>query len=139
MAWVKHPEALAGYKTVGLPEFPIDKSMDLLDPYKGGVTSATQQPAFFAGPVIPPISHNMEDSAPGYPSEIISFLDNAANVHGERSVMYVSFGSIFFAPNLEQTRGLLDAIIACDKPVVYDYGNVHDSMTQILRDGFKKR
>jgi hypothetical protein len=37
MAWVKDPAALAGYKTVGFPQFPIDKSKDLLEPYKGGV------------------------------------------------------------------------------------------------------
>ncbi|CAD6573752.1 MAG: hypothetical protein TREMPRED_000903 [Tremellales sp. Tagirdzhanova-0007] len=94
-------------------------------------------PLLLVGPLSPPPSDEAEVTTAEYGAEIIAFLDKSLLDHGERSLIFISFGSIHFPPDREQTTILFDVLVALNRPVLFVAGNCNDGMFAFLEDKAK--
>ncbi|KAF8209218.1 UDP-Glycosyltransferase/glycogen phosphorylase [Mycena galopus ATCC 62051] len=78
------------------------------------------KPIYVVGPLLPP-GYGTEEK-PTFGSlgdlEIASFLDSMKSKHGERSVLFISFGSVFWPKVQEQLDYLVDTLIAKEFPFI---------------------
>ncbi|KAI5116141.1 hypothetical protein M0805_006322 [Coniferiporia weirii] len=103
--------------------------------------SETGRPVYSVGPLIPFANlkagnNSLIDSASnGEKSKVISFLDNALNKYGERSLLYISFGTIYWPNKPEMIYSLIDEIIARGIPFVFTKaGTLSANMPDEVKD-----
>jgi len=71
------------------------------------------------GPTLPLLNGPPPANAePGLEDPCLVFLDNALKKYGEHSVLYISFGSIFF-PTHDQLKALIETILALKTPMPF--------------------
>lgn len=75
------------------------------------------KPVISAGPFDFPLVKRVRDLSPGA-QEVHSFLDSALKTHGPHSVIYISFGTIYWFRNPERFWAVLDAIIQNNVPFI---------------------
>ncbi|KAL1948025.1 hypothetical protein VTO73DRAFT_12100 [Trametes versicolor] len=78
----------------------------------------TSRPVCYAGPLVP--SNNTGDSASSDATSegVAKFLDNQLAIHGAKSVIYVSFGSMLWPSDPAKLDAVLDVLMAKHIPVV---------------------
>ncbi|KAI0675132.1 UDP-Glycosyltransferase/glycogen phosphorylase [Trametes maxima] len=85
----------------------------------------TSRKAFYAGPLLPvgtqATSRETHNSPNG--NEIMSFLDDKLASRGERSVIYVSFGSLFWPQDPTKLSAVLDVIMKQNIPFVMSHAS----------------
>ncbi|KAL1942131.1 hypothetical protein VTO73DRAFT_6661 [Trametes versicolor] len=96
------------------------------------------QKAFYAGPLMPSgaqaAAKEMINSENG--GEIMAFLDEKLKSAGEHSVLYLSFGSLFWPPDPAKLWAVVDVLMEKNIPFVMSHGA---SMASPLPDDVKAR
>ncbi|EJU03971.1 UDP-Glycosyltransferase/glycogen phosphorylase [Dacryopinax primogenitus] len=69
--------------------------------------------------------------------EAVAFLDEAHASHGSESVLFISFGSMYFPPP-HQLQVLLDAVIATEKPFLMTIPGAHGDFPVELEEKVRK-
>ncbi|KAM5530977.1 hypothetical protein V8D89_015359 [Ganoderma adspersum] len=92
-------------------------------------------PIYFAGPLLPEgeraATAEKEQSPLG--SEIQAFLDRELQTRGENSVLYISFGSVFFPLDLEIFTAFLDAVMSQHVPFILSHPSPFAAMPDDLK------
>ncbi|KAF8509036.1 hypothetical protein JB92DRAFT_548563 [Gautieria morchelliformis] len=87
----------------------------------------TNRPVYAVGPLIPPgfrefalsdAAKQLDIASSTNGGEFQTFLDDMLKRHGERSVIYVSFGSFWWPKNNEHIWVLVDALLELGFPFI---------------------
>ncbi|EJF59052.1 UDP-Glycosyltransferase/glycogen phosphorylase [Dichomitus squalens LYAD-421 SS1] len=76
----------------------------------------TSRKAYYAGPLIPQSKENVSDES--HAQEVLAFLDRSLASHGEKSVIYVSFGSLFWPTDPKKLHAVLGVLMDRNIPFV---------------------
>ncbi|KAH8103111.1 UDP-Glycosyltransferase/glycogen phosphorylase [Cristinia sonorae] len=99
--------------------------------------SLTNRSIWAIGPILPSITSVEAMAGEGAQSEssgaIKKFMNETLATHGEHSMLYVSFGSIFWPPSFEKVEIFVDVLIERKIPFIFSHG----SPTAQLTDEFK--
>ncbi|KAF8577002.1 glycosyltransferase family 1 protein [Ramaria rubella] len=92
----------------------------------------TNRPMYAVGPLMPPgagdkglsaISQQKEIEISANGDQFQSFLDRMLKVHGEKSIIYISFGSIFWPEKSEHVWIFIQALIEFRVPFILSYAS----------------
>lgn len=89
--------------------------------------SYPNKPLYCVGPLLPSL-----ETVKTAKEEAIPWLEKAVKEYGERSVAYVSFGSLFFVPTASQIPILVSALAKRGKPCLFVAGNIPSDLREIL-------
>lgn len=94
---------------------------------------------FTVGPMLPsesnPLGGGKEFSVPGFGDEVNRFLDDMAEKYGEKSVLFISFGTFLFPPDDNQVRILMETLVECKVPFLIVQGLATPGMVEAMRTG----
>ncbi|KAF5369031.1 hypothetical protein D9758_003110 [Tetrapyrgos nigripes] len=97
-------------------------------PYDGEAIDATKEWFSSLGQVAYPVGPALLPDSPSGPSvtstrgdikPVVEFLDKMQKVHGEKSVVYMSFGTIFWPQNPENVWAVIEELLASGTPIVW--------------------
>ncbi|KAI0738932.1 UDP-Glycosyltransferase/glycogen phosphorylase [Daedaleopsis nitida] len=102
----------------------------------------TSRPVYVCGPLLPSASkmsaHEKEKKLSTESSEIQLFLDEALKTSGEKSVVYISFGSILWPVKTpEKLWAFLDVLMELNLPFILSYASPLASVPDHIRDKVK--
>ncbi|TFK89457.1 glycosyltransferase family 1 protein [Polyporus arcularius HHB13444] len=109
--------------------------------YKGWFAE-TGRPAYVSGPLLPSASkktaNESEKKLSKESAEIQEFLDETLKTSGEKSLIYISFGSIFWPVKTpEKMWAFLDVIMELKKPFILSHASPFASITDEIREKVK--
>ncbi|KAI5123071.1 hypothetical protein M0805_000505 [Coniferiporia weirii] len=83
------------------------------------------RPVFVVGPLTPVISPSTQISNESgkIPHDVKGFLDGALGTFGENSVVYISFGTVFWTTEPEKVWAVFDALIALRVPFIFAHAS----------------
>ncbi|KAH8119121.1 UDP-Glycosyltransferase/glycogen phosphorylase, partial [Phellopilus nigrolimitatus] len=82
------------------------------------------RPVFVLGPLAPAIEPNIQrEQGQRFSHKVQGFLDEALEKFGENSVVYMSFGTVFWTTEPEKIWAFFDALIALNTPFVFAYAS----------------
>ncbi|KAI0674842.1 UDP-Glycosyltransferase/glycogen phosphorylase [Trametes maxima] len=116
------------------------------EPYEPGAVEAvrkwfgeTGRPTYVTGPLLPPPSSTAaenEKKQSKQATEIGEFLDSTLNSSGERSLLYISWGSLFWPMRTpEKIWAFLDVVMELDIPFILS----HASPVAVVPDEIKEK
>ncbi|KAI0745368.1 UDP-Glycosyltransferase/glycogen phosphorylase [Earliella scabrosa] len=93
-----------------------------------GWFAATGRRAYTTGPLLPSASKSTanlnEKKLSNESNEIVAFLDKTLETSGEKSLVYISFGSVFWPlANPEMLWGFIDVLIERDIPFILSHAS----------------
>ncbi|PSR79622.1 hypothetical protein PHLCEN_2v6923 [Hermanssonia centrifuga] len=86
----------------------------------------TSRPVYAFGPMLPPFGQNAtvnEKKQSANSGEIDELLERALKTHGEHSLVYISFGSVFWSVEPEKIWAFLDVMIEKKIPFIMSHGS----------------
>ncbi|KAF8518320.1 UDP-Glycosyltransferase/glycogen phosphorylase [Gautieria morchelliformis] len=104
----------------------------------------TNRPVYAIGPLIPPgfgdtglsdVAKQMEFASSNNGDEFDTFLENQLKSHGERSVIYVSFGSYWWPQKNEHAWILVDVLLELGIPFIFS----HASAKAVIPPGYAEK
>ncbi|KAF8459776.1 UDP-Glycosyltransferase/glycogen phosphorylase [Gautieria morchelliformis] len=104
----------------------------------------TNRPVYAIGPLIPPgfgdtglsdVAKRMEFASSNNGDESNTFLENQLKSHGERSIIYVSFGSYWWPRRNEHAWILVDVLLELGFPFIFS----HASAKAVIPPGYAEK
>ncbi|KAI0644664.1 UDP-Glycosyltransferase/glycogen phosphorylase [Trametes meyenii] len=119
------------------------------EPFEPGAVDAvrkwygeTGRPTFVTGPLLPPPSATAsenEKKQSKVATEIEEFLEVTLKTSGEKSLLYISFGSIFWPVKTpEKLWAFVDVIIEKDIPFILSHGSPFATVPDEIKEKVKK-
>ncbi|KAG5647511.1 hypothetical protein DXG03_009448 [Asterophora parasitica] len=97
--------------------------------------SDSQKPVYAVGPLLPAASASTRSDLDESGTNVATFLDNALQKYGQRSVLFISFGTNFWpAKNLEEVIGVL---IEKEFPFILAHGSPFAKLSEELTQKVK--
>lgn len=94
----------------------------------------TSRPVYAVGPLFPPVNKEKnvpEDYSPDF-AKVQTFLDQTFEKYGEHSLVYISFGSLFWSKEPEKIFTFLDVMIEKKIPFIMSYGSPFASIPDAI-------
>ncbi|WVW83986.1 hypothetical protein I302_106011 [Kwoniella bestiolae CBS 10118] len=120
------------------PILPILPRVTMIHPYPAFLGQKYKKAAEESGYDVLQIGQQIPaDPQIGLPDgPLKQFLDEALEEKGKDSVIYISFGTLYFAPSLEQLSILLDVLISLDKRFILSLGIASPDIQTMVKDKF---
>ncbi|KAH9476214.1 Anthocyanidin 3-O-glucosyltransferase [Psilocybe cubensis] len=111
-----------------------------VDALKSWILEEWDKEVFVVGPLLPskPTTYGIESDGGGHESsEIQDFLTKTLKLHGEKSLVLISFGTLFWPSIVEYLEEVVEALIEKDFPFIISYaspfGKISDSLIDKIR------
>ncbi|KAH9849890.1 UDP-Glycosyltransferase/glycogen phosphorylase [Lenzites betulinus] len=149
-----HPQALPVPKALVGALFPhVFDSLEACDgvllnttePYEHEAVAAvrkwyaeTGRPVYVCGPLVPPQSANAtanEKQQSNDSDSIQVFLDSTLETSGEKSLLYIAFGSVYWPPKAENIWAFLDVVMELNIPFILS----HSSPMAVIPEEVKEK
>lgn len=95
--------------------------------------SKTNRPLYVIGPLGLTTAEQIDREPSPDKEEVVAFLDRIVEKHGEKSLIYISFGSVFWPPNLEASWKILEILLNSNTPMLLSHDDQRVVMPQSLR------
>ncbi|KAJ7174998.1 UDP-Glycosyltransferase/glycogen phosphorylase [Mycena crocata] len=102
------------------------------------ITQTLRKPMYTVGPLLPPgygIGSTL--AIPPKHAELKTFLDSMGSKYGKDSVLFISFGSVFWPARPEQLEDLIDALTEKKFPFILCHGSPFATVPDALMDKIK--
>ncbi|PSR79624.1 hypothetical protein PHLCEN_2v6925 [Hermanssonia centrifuga] len=100
----------------------------------------TSREVYTVGPMLPPSGKNAtvnEKKQSANPEEIDEFMGQTLKTHGKQSLVYISFGSVFWPVQAEKLWAFLDVLLEKDVPFIMSHGSpfaqIPDAVTEKVK------
>ncbi|KAJ7726853.1 hypothetical protein DFH07DRAFT_235594 [Mycena maculata] len=106
--------------------------------FEGWVKMTLHKPVYAVGPLIHP-RHGTNRTWIASPrdAEIKNFLDASQSKYGEKSILFISFGTVYFPTVEEQLDELVDALIDKKFPFILCYASLFAQVSDKLMEKIK--
>ncbi|KAJ7121066.1 hypothetical protein C8R44DRAFT_736757 [Mycena epipterygia] len=110
-----------------------------LTAFEAWVTGILRKPVYAVGPLLPQGYGAGIASVPFAPwdTETKTFLDAMQSQHGKRSVLFISFGTVFWPTVKEQLEELVDALIEKKFPFILCHASPFATVDEMLLEKIK--
>ncbi|KAH9851322.1 UDP-Glycosyltransferase/glycogen phosphorylase [Lenzites betulinus] len=151
-----HPQELAVPNVLGGTVFPyIYDALETCDgmflgtpePYERDAVAAVKKwyaesgrPAYLCGPLIPPksatvIAREKEQSADS--TQIQDFLDSILETAGEKSLLYITFGTVYWPTKTEKIWAFLDVVMELGIPFIMSHASPQAVVPEEVKEKVK--
>ncbi|KAJ7108400.1 UDP-Glycosyltransferase/glycogen phosphorylase [Mycena crocata] len=108
---------------------------ETLAEFEGWVTGTLHKPVYSVGPLLPPgYGGGATLSITPQYNEIQIFLDAMQSKHGDNSVLFISFGTIFWPTQPEQLEEIVDALTEKKFPFILAHASPFAVVSESLLD-----
>ncbi|KAH8085453.1 hypothetical protein BXZ70DRAFT_561619 [Cristinia sonorae] len=104
----------------------------------------SKRPVWAVGPLISSVTTRNEGTMSGKDvrsesvDTVTKFMDDTLATHGERTMIYISFGSTFWPSNFEKAEAFIDVLIEKRIPFIFSHGPVVAQLTEAFKEKVEK-